>query len=237
MARVARRNVSLARAISKLGHSSRTQAAEAIGAGRVRVNGTVVRDPSFRCSMSADTIVVDGRVISKRSPVYIAMHKPSGVVTTRSDEMGRKTVYDVLGDAGRWVFPVGRLDRETSGLLLLTNDTRFGERLTNPASKVRKTYQVGLDKSVSDEDLRRIRAGIRVDAARYLPAEIRRTGETSVEMTIVEGKNRQIRRIFEFLGYRVLFLSRRKIGTLSLSSLPSGEWRYLKDSEVRALIS
>src|SRR5437867_1000756 len=124
------RRVSLARALSKLGCCSRAEAERAIRQGRVALNAEVVRDPSLRCSPDHDLIALDGKPVRQKELVYILMNKPPGVITTRSDERGRPTVYDLLGDIGRWVFPVGRLDKDTSGLLLLTNDNQLGERLT-----------------------------------------------------------------------------------------------------------
>ncbi len=145
------RNVSLARALSKLGVLSRSQAEQAIIDKRVSVNGKIIINPSLRCSMDDDRIEIDGKPVRQTSFVYIVMNKPVGIVTTRSDERGRKTVYDLLGDVGQWIFPVGRLDKDSSGLLLFTNDHRLGERLTNPDSKVPKTYIVTLDKPLNRE--------------------------------------------------------------------------------------
>src|SRR5262245_37517761 len=127
-----RRVVSLARVLSKSGHCSRSVAVGYITEGKVRVNGTVVRDPSRRCDPATDRIMVEGINLKSKRHVYIMMHKPAGVVTTRSDERGRPTVYDVMGTGRGWIFPVGRLDKETTGLLILTNDHRLGETLTNP---------------------------------------------------------------------------------------------------------
>ena len=230
-----RRDVSLARALSKLGFCSRTEAGALIADGRVRVNGTVATSPARRVSMSKDKVTVDGKKIPEKTLVYILMNKPSGLVTTRSDERGRPTVYDLLGDMGQWVFPVGRLDLETSGLLLLTNDNRLGESLTNPVSKVPKTYHVTLDKEVLAEHFLTIRAGMTIKGLQLLPAAISPLGKRRVEMTIVEGKNRQIRRMFESLGYRVVGLDRTAIGSLSAGSLKPGEWEYLDEPRTKLL--
>ena len=157
------RNVSLARALSKLGVLSRSQAEEAVRQRRVSVNGKIITNPSYRCSMDDDRIEIDGKPVRQPAFLYIVMNKPVGVVTTRSDERGRKTVYDLLGDAGQWIFPVGRLDKDSSGLLLFTNDHRLGERLTNPNSKVPKTYIVTLDKPLNENDASVMQKGMMLD--------------------------------------------------------------------------
>ncbi len=228
-------DVSLARALSKLGYSSRKEAEGLIAAGRVSVNGAVVRSVSRRVALSVDAIAVDGVRVGTKTLVYILMNKPAGLVTTRSDERGRPTVYGLLGDVGRWVFPVGRLDKETSGLLLFTNDNRLGESLTNPDSGSPKTYIVTLDKDVSPEDARAIRAGLTVGGVELLPALLTPKGGGRAEITIVEGKNRQIRKMFDSLGYRVLALERIAIGRLRAGSLKPGEWNYLPPDALELL--
>lgn len=228
-------DVSLARALSKLGFCSRSEAAGVIAEGRVRVNGAVVTSATRRVALGSDAISVDGEDVRKEEVVTILLHKPVGLVTTRSDEKGRPTVYDLLGDIGRWIFPVGRLDKETSGLLIFTNDNRLGELLTNPASKVPKTYRVTLDDEPGEGDLKTIRAGMRLDGERLLPARAERTGPRQVDLTIVEGKNRQIRRMFASLGYEVLALERTAIGGLTVGTLAPGRWRPLGAAELRLL--
>jgi len=230
-----KRVVSLARALSKLGFISRSMAEQFVREGRVRVNGKVVRNPSFRCRVAADVISVDGKRIVSRKPVCIMMNKPRGVITTRSDERGRKTVYDILGDIGRWVFPVGRLDMDTSGLLILTNDTRLGESLTNPASKVPKTYLVRLDTDFKAWHLETFREGMLLDGVKLLPATAVIKESNLLELTILEGKNRQVRRMCEALGYRVKELVRIRIGNLKIGDLAPGSWRQLTSEEINSL--
>ncbi|MGA2622405.1 MAG: pseudouridine synthase [Bacteroidota bacterium] len=239
---VAIRDVSLARALSKLGYCSRTQAVKLIEAGRVAVNGRIVSSPSLRCSLRTDTIEVNGKRSQSKKPIYIIMNKPEGVVTTRSDERGRKTVYDILGDVGQWVFPVGRLDKETSGLLLFTNDHRLGERLTNPRSNVPKSYRVILDKPFSPRHREIFEKGMTLDGEHLRPAEVSQSpglqkgaGGHGMELTIFEGKNRQVRRMCEALGYKVLCLTRTKIGRYELTGLKPGDWRRLTPHEVELL--
>jgi pseudouridine synthase len=230
--------VTLARALSKLGHTSRAQARSLVESGRVSVDGRTVRDPDRWIDLRSARVGVDGGPVGKKRHVYLAMHKPAGYVTTRRDERSRATVYDLLGDMRDWVFPVGRLDRETSGLLLFTNDTAFGEALTNPDARVPKTYLVRLDRPLGDADARRMKTGMELgDGTRLRPATIaRRAGSPlELELTIGEGKNRQIRRMCAALGYGVAALHRIRIGSLALGALPEGKTRALGRAEVDAL--
>jgi len=231
------RTVSLARALSKLGFTSRQQAIRLIQDGRVTVNGILQKNPAYRCDLSKNRIAVDSVIIPKNEIVYIAMNKPIDVVTTRSDELDRKTVYDLLGDVGKWVFPIGRLDKETSGLLLFTNDTRFGERLTNPISKIPKTYRVELNKPTKLRDVEIFEQGMILDGEHLLPAKVKKLDDHTIELTIVEGKNRQIRRMCTALGYAVSSLERIKIGKLDLRGIACGMWRYLSNTEVDSILA
>ena len=233
------RKVSLARALSKLGFTSRSQARPLIESGRVSVNGRCIRNPEVRVDPDREVIRVDNRLIRPAAPVYLMMHKPKGVVTTRSDERERKTVYDLLGEEGQWLFPVGRLDKETSGLLLLTNDTQWGNRIAAPSSKVSKIYHVKLDRPISDDDLKQLRSGILLEEGKTAPAEAVRLELTErgewMALTLHEGRNRQVRRMCEALGYRVEDLARVRIGDLALGGLPPGAVRPLTPGEVRRL--
>ncbi len=204
------------------------------------VDGHVVRDPDLWIDLRTAELRIDGERIRKKRYVYIAMHKPVGYVTTRSDERSRATVYDLLGEMREWVFPVGRLDRDTSGLLLFTNDTAFGEWLTNPDSHVPKTYRVCLDRPMADGDIRLLESGMVLDGrTRLRPAVIfRGAGEDrELDLTIHEGKNRQIRRMCERLGYGIVSLRRTRIGTLRLGPLAEGKIRKLTRSEIDELKS
>ncbi|TAK59851.1 MAG: rRNA pseudouridine synthase [Bacteroidetes bacterium] len=231
--------VSLTRALSKLGYCSRSQAITLIEQRKVLVNGKIVNDATVWVDLKKDKITVDGKSIAKKKFVYILMNKPRGVVTTRSDERNRKTVYDLLVGVNEWVFPIGRLDKDTTGLLLLTNDNQLGERLTSPASKVPKTYLVQIDRPMREEDKAIIRNGVVLKNEELLPAKINsvnvQNGEYWIEMTIVEGKNRQIRRMCETLGYSVISLRRTKIGNLTVQNLNEGEWKYLAESEIKII--
>jgi 23S rRNA pseudouridine2605 synthase len=247
--------VSLARALSKFGVASRREAERWIAAGRVSVNGAVERWASRFIDPARDRVRVDGqRVGDDTARVVIAFHKPRGLVTTRSDPGGRPTVYDALGDVGRWVFPVGRLDRDTTGLLVLTNDHRLGERLTSPEHHVPKTYHARVSGVPDAEAIRALREGLPLDdgtvtrpakvrllgtarggAARPAPGES--PGSTWLEIVLTEGKNRQVRRMGAAVGHEVLELARVRIGRLSLGDLAPGEWRELGPEDVRELLS
>ena len=233
---IIKRDVSLARALSKLGYCSRTEAEKIIEEGRVQINGKIIKNATAWCSLTHDRIFIDGKRIAEKQFVYIMMNKPIGVVTTRSDERGNKTVYDILGDVGKWVFPVGRLDKDSSGLLLLTNDNRLGEMLTTPKSKLSKVYRVMLDKVLTDVHSNELASGMNLDDEPILPIAIKPMKEKYwYEFTLYEGKNRQIRRMCLALGYQVEELQRTKIGNLELKNLKQGEWRYLHQTEIANL--
>ncbi|HET8759570.1 MAG TPA: pseudouridine synthase [Nitrospiria bacterium] len=235
--------VSLARALSKLGVTSRSQARGWIEAGRVLVDGRVVRDPDRRIDLDAVKLVVDGKPVAASSRVYLALHKPKGVVTTRSDEQGRETVYGVLARAEtadtRWVAPVGRLDRDSSGLLLLTNDTQWGAGISDPGSAVTKTYHVRVQPRITPEHLSRLSAPVSLVEDFGPPVAVSVVREsprgTWLEVTLTEGKNREIRRMCARLGYRVETLVRIRIGSIALGDLKPGEIRRLTSKEVAAL--
>jgi 23S rRNA pseudouridine2605 synthase len=233
--------LSLARALSKFGVCSRREAERWITDGRVTVNGALGRDPSCRIDPRHDRVSVAGRAGGDETPrVVIALHKPVGLVTTRVDPAGRPTVYDALGDLGRWVFPVGRLDRDSSGLLVLTNDHRLGERLTAPEHQVPKTYHALVAGVPERETLRALREGLTLeDGALTRPARVRvlgsLRGSTWLEIVLREGKNRQVRRMCALVGHEVNQLVRVAIGRLTLEGLAPGEWRQLKPDDVARL--
>jgi 23S rRNA pseudouridine2605 synthase len=239
----ARGTVSIARGLSKLGVCSRSEGERLVEAGRVRVNGTVVRDTSVRVVPERDAIEIDGKRVGRAERVYVALNKPRGLVTTRDDPKGRSTIYDCLAGASLpFVAPVGRLDKASEGLLLLTNDSRWSAHLLDPASHVDKIYHAQLRGLVDDSLIARVAAGVVEPETGELLAVKRvsllRTGSRSsawLEITLDEGKNRHIRRLFAALGIEVLRLVRVAIGPLTLGPLPKGEWRRLTDDEVRAL--
>jgi 23S rRNA pseudouridine2605 synthase len=229
----------LERVISKAGLGSRLDARRWIGEGRVAVNGVAVRDPDRWIDLERDRVSIDNRPLEARARVYVLLYKPTGYVTTYRDPQGRPTVYDLIADAGTFLSPVGRLDLDTSGLLLLTNDNQFAERVTNPASHVPKTYLVKSSMRLSDAQLQQLRDGIRLSDGPTRPAVVTRIRDsaryTHFEITLTEGRNRQVRRMVEALGATVLKLVRVRIGTLAIGTLPIGQWRLLTRAEVAAL--
>lgn len=232
--------VTLDRAFSKRGLFSRTEALKKIKSGAVTVNGKVMRDPATWISLRHDKIRCDGQRLQQRQQIYLMLYKPKGVVTSCGDPEGRTTVYDLLKDPGQWVFPVGRLDKDTTGLLLMTNDAQFSEALTNPLSKVPKTYLVKVNCLFSDSQLEQLRQGIPLkNGEKTLPARVKvlKTKEKSMHLEIIicEGKNRQVRRMIEALGGKVLKLVRTRIGKLGLGDLPIGKWRMLDKRDLALL--
>ncbi len=237
------RKIGLARALSKLGYCSRLQAAELIRAGRVRLNESVRRDPEMPVALGRDRITVDGRTAEAQGKIYLIMNKPRGLVTTASDEKGRETVYAVLakGDATLpWVAPVGRLDKASEGLLLLTNDSEWGARVAAPDTHLEKTYHVQVA-SASGEDLAEaLQKGVRTEDGEFLRARRAsklRSGQKNcwLEIVLDEGKNRQIRRMLAALEVEVLRLVRVAIGPLQLGDLAKGSHRALTAVEKSAL--
>jgi pseudouridine synthase len=232
--------MTLDRVLSRLGLASRTAARQAILAGRLKVNGKVVRDPDLWVHPDRDAVQLDGRRLKPARKTYLLFYKPKNVITSHGDPAGRKTVYDYLGDIGKWVSPVGRLDKDTSGLLLLTNDTEFADHVTNPHSKVLKTYLVKTSGILSQETVARLNAGVEMKRGDWAsPVSVRcvehRGKYTWLEVVLAEGKNREVRRMIEAVGFKVLKLVRTGIGPLTLAGLEIGKWRELTPSEVAAL--
>lgn len=229
------RVVGLARALSKLGYCSRRKAGELIAARRVRLNGAAPRNPEAPVRIGRDKIEVDGRLVGAAEKVYWMLNKPRGAVTTASDEQGRETVYDSIGQDRGWIAPVGRLDKASEGLLLLTNDSEWAARVLSPSSHIAKTYHVQIAALADESLLNALRKGVRDgrDFLRVHRVRELRHGERNswLEIVLNEGKNRQIRRMLDTLGIEVLRLVRVAIAGLELGELGKGESRKLSAAE------
>jgi 23S rRNA pseudouridine2605 synthase len=233
------RKVGLARAISKLGYCSRSNAAKIIHAGEVSLNGTIRRNPEFPVYLDRDRIEVSGNAIKTQARIYWMLNKPRGLVTTASDEKGRDTIYGLLDDSLPWMGPVGRLDKATEGLLLLTNDSEWGAQISDPASHLNKTYHVQVRTAATHLPIESLVSGVLEsgELLRAKGARIVRAGDknTWLEIVLDEGKNRQIRRMFEHFGIEVVRLIRIGIGPLDLGQLSKGESRALTPGEKHAI--
>jgi len=230
----------LERVLSKAGLGSRVEARQWVSAGRVAVNGRVIRDPDHWVDMERDKVRFDGQPLTARERVYLLLYKPTGYLTTYKDPDSRPTVYDLIEDVATFVTPVGRLDLDTSGLLLMTNDNQFAEHVTNPLSHVPKTYLVKASLLLTDDQLQHLRDGVELSDGLTRPAIVTRIRDsakyTHLEITLTEGRNRQVRRMIEALGAKVLKLVRVKIGSISIGALTIGTWRQLTSAEVDALV-
>jgi len=237
--RQTRSPVTLERAFSKAGCCSRTQARGRIEAGEVRVNGKTVFNPDRWVNPARDRIELNGKPLLAPASQYIVLFKPSGFLTTRTDPGGRPTVYDLIRDLDAWLSPVGRLDLDTSGLLILTNDTRFADRISSPRHKVPKTYRVKTDCTLTEEQLDCLRQGVSLRDGPTRPAVVSRLRDgasyTYLEISITEGRNRQVRRMIQAVGGKVRKLVRTAIGPIGIEGLASGQWRHLTDGELAAL--
>jgi 23S rRNA pseudouridine2605 synthase len=237
------RKVGLARALSKMGYCSRSQASQLIRAGRVQLNGVVRRNPENPARIDRDRFAVDGHPIEGQRQIYLMMNKPRGLVTTASDEKGRETVYSILEKAAEplpWVAPVGRLDKASEGLLLLTNDSEWGARVAAPETHLEKTYHVQVGAVADHQLIQAMTRGAKTedgDVLRAKKARVLRSGERNcwLGITLDEGKNRQIRRMLEAFDIEVLRLVRVSIGPLELGNVAKGTYRHLTAAEKQSL--
>ena len=227
----------LERAVSKLGLASRTQARALILEGRLLVDGVRVTNPAALVVPERVSITIDGAIARRPRPLTIVLHKPRGVVTTRSDPEGRRTVFDLLKDVPVPVMPVGRLDLATTGLLVLTNDTRFADWLTDPASGVPRVYLVTVKGRLADTAIETLLNGLDVDGERLTAAaaEVRKASsrESHLVLTLTEGRNREVRRMLAAVGHPVTRLRRVAYGGLELGTLAPGAWREVSDAELQ----
>ncbi len=231
--------IRLQKYMSENGIASRRKSEEMIAAGKVKVNGRVA-SLGDKVDPIRDKIVVSGkRVVRNKTKMYIMLHKPRGFVTTMNDELGRKCVSELVEDAGVRLFPVGRLDRNSEGLLLMTNDGEFSNLLTHPSRHVSKVYRVTVREKVTEEHLTKLTEGILLDGSKTLPCEVRvidrGDNRTVLNIVLFEGRNRQIRRMCEAIGLTVIRLKRTEIAGVRLGMLPQGKWRELNEKEMQHL--
>ncbi len=232
-------SVRLQKYMAESGIASRRKSEELIAAGKVKVNG-VTASIGDKINPKKDVVSVDGRKLTvAKDSVYIMLHKPRGFITTMSDEMDRKCVAELIADVGVRVYPVGRLDKDSEGLLLLTNDGEFANNMTHPSKHVPKTYRVTVRPDITEEQINRFMTGIMIDGKMTLPANVnvisKEPGRVVLEVVICEGRNRQIRKMCEELGLEVARLKRVAVGPVKLGMLPQGKWRNLTPQEIHSL--
>ena len=232
-------SVRLQKFMADCGIASRRKSEELIAAGKVKVNGKIAQIGD-KIDPKSDVVSVNGRKVAKANNyVYLALNKPRGYVTTMSDEMDRKCVAELVADVGRRVYPVGRLDRDSEGLLLFTNDGAFANALTHPSRHIAKTYRVSVRPKITDDQITVLTSSMMIDGRKTLPAEVRiissEEDKSVLEIVLYEGRNRQIRRLCEEAGLETVRLKRTAIGQLKLSGLKVGEYRHLTHEEVSLL--
>lgn len=232
--------VRLQKFLAESGVASRRKSEQLIEDGKVRVNGKVAQIGD-KVNPKKDTVTVSGkRIVKTKEFTYILLHKPRGFITTMSDEMDRKCVAELIKDVPARVYPVGRLDRDSEGMLLFTNDGEFANAMTHPTKHVPKTYRVTVRPSISDEQITQLTTGIVIDDRKTAPAQVRvvtkEEGRVVLEIILYEGRNRQIRKMCEALGLEVARLKRTAIGSIKLGMLKQGAWRELSEDEVRKLM-
>jgi len=231
----------LQKILAQAGIGSRRKCEQLITAGRVEVNDRIVTALGTKVDPAKDSVKVDGKRIRLQQKTYILFHKPKGVITSLHDPEGRKTVTDYIKGVKERVYPVGRLDYDTEGLLILTNDGQLANMLAHPSSHVPKTYLATVQGTPHGSVLDKLKSGIRLDDGITLPAEVEyydinpEKNETVISITIYEGRNRQIRRMFEAVSFPVIRLKRVQYGPIALSGLPRGKFRFLTETEVQAL--
>ncbi|HOS68558.1 MAG TPA: pseudouridine synthase [Bacillota bacterium] len=230
----------LQKVMAEYGVASRRKSEEMIYAGKVKVNGRLVTEPGLKIDKDRDVIEVDGNIIkSPEKKIYILLNKPSGYITSVKDQFGRPTVLDLLKGISTRVFPIGRLDYDTEGLLILSNDGELTYRITHPKHSIDKTYRALVRGEVKGEDIKIFERGMAIEDYITAPAKMEivrySKGNSVIDITIHEGRNRQVRKMCSAIGHEVIRLRRIKIGDIGLGGLKTGEWRYLKDSEIRYL--
>lgn len=229
----------LQKVIANSGYCSRRKAEELIKNGKVMVNGKKIEELGFKVDGN-DIITVENKILKKENKEYILLYKPRGVVTTTSDEKGRKTVLDLI-ETNKRLYPVGRLDYDTSGLLLLTNDGELTNILIHPKNEIDKVYIAKINGIMNGFEIKTLEKGVLIDGKKTAPCKVKvrkkEKDSSIIELTIHEGKNHQVKKMFETIGFKVLKLKREKLTFLNLSGLKPGEYRYLSIKEVKMLYS
>lgn len=230
----------LQKVIAKSGYASRRKAEQLITEGKVKVNGEIVTELGTKVKRS-DLIQVDGKVIENENKVYYLLYKPKQMITSASDELGRPCVVDLFDEVKERVYPVGRLDYDSTGLLIMTNDGEFANLIMHPSSHLEKVYDITVKGIVTGETLHKLETGIYLDGTKTLPCKIKVTHKnkehqnTRLKIKLIEGKNRQVRRMFEAMGHQLIRLHRESIGNVFLKGMKPGEYRILKPQEVKDL--
>lgn len=232
--------IRLQKYLSMCAVASRRKAEELIAQGRVKVNGRVAQ-VGDKVNPRKDTVTVGGKkIVAERKHVYIMLHKPRGFITTMDDEMGRKCVAELVSDVGVRVYPVGRLDKDSEGLLLMTNDGEFANHMTHPSKHIPKNYRVTVRPDVTEDMITAFAVGMEIDGRMTAPADAhiieKQENRVVMEIVLYEGRNRQIRKMCESLGLEVARLKRTSMGSLKLGMLPPGKWRELTEDEVHKLM-
>lgn len=231
--------IRLSRYLADCGVWSRRKCEDLITSGRIKVDGRKITDLSFKVSNSSK-VLLDGQLIKPQEKIVIALNKPPGYLSTASDEFGRKTVLDLVKNIKVRLYPAGRLDRDSSGLIILTNNGELVYNITHPKFMIPKTYQLTISGNISKRDLKALIAGINIDSRKLKPAEVKivKTGSSyqTLKIQIHEGRKRILRRVMTHLGYEVLGLKRIRIGDLDLGELKEGRYRVLKDSDIKKLL-
>jgi pseudouridine synthase len=230
----------LQKVMAHAGIASRRKSEEIIAAGRVKVNGEIVTEMGTKVNPQKDTIEVDGKIISKEKKVYYKLYKPTGYVTTVDDPQGRDTVLDLVDDTKQRIYPVGRLDMDSSGLLILTNDGDLTYKITHPSNELDKEYEVVVNGKLDSNNLNNFRQGIKLEEGKTSPARIYKINEdrknTTYKVIIHEGMNRQVRRMFEVLGFNVVSLKRVRIGNITLGRLRPAEYKQISNEHLKDLL-
>lgn len=242
MSDIKKREMRINRFLANCGLCSRRNAEKLVESGRVTVNGNVCTDLTVNIKVGTDIVLLDNKQVDlKEEKIYLLLNKPRGYIVSRKDEFSRKTVYKLIPEEWNHLFPVGRLDKDSEGLLLMTNDGVFAQKIIHPSFELAKVYRVSIKGALKKEDLRLLRQGLDLDGVCTLPAKLYIKSQTDekcvIRMTLYEGRNRQIRRMFEQLGYTVISLKRLQVGNIKLDKVPVGMFRLLRPSEVTAIMS